>query len=137
VPSSKTNDGRKEYYRRVNHVALTDPMVQTKWSHVPLTFGARYVDLLSAPYTYALVIKCRIEGWDLHKVLIDNGSQADIILLHAFNRMDINHSLLKPANNPLYGFGGKGTFPLRQDRAATFTRHGPERVKGANQLRYS
>jgi hypothetical protein len=26
--------------------------------------------------------------------------------------MGINHSLLKPADNPLYGFGGKGTFPL-------------------------
>jgi hypothetical protein len=26
--------------------------------------------------------------------------------------MDINHILLKPADNPLYGFGEKGTFPL-------------------------
>jgi deoxyxylulose-5-phosphate synthase len=26
--------------------------------------------------------------------------------------MGINHSLLKPADNPLYGFRGKGTFPL-------------------------
>jgi hypothetical protein len=54
--------------------------VQTKWSHVPLTF--------------------------------DNGSQVDIIFLHAFDRMGISHSLLKPSNNPLYGFGGKGTFPV-------------------------
>jgi hypothetical protein len=26
--------------------------------------------------------------------------------------MGISHSLLKPTDNPLYGFGGKGTFPL-------------------------
>jgi hypothetical protein len=26
--------------------------------------------------------------------------------------MGISHSLLKPADNPLYGFGGKGTFPV-------------------------
>jgi hypothetical protein len=26
--------------------------------------------------------------------------------------MGISHSLLKPADNPLYGFGGKGTFPI-------------------------
>jgi hypothetical protein len=26
--------------------------------------------------------------------------------------MGINHSLLKPSDNPLYGFGGKGTFPV-------------------------
>jgi hypothetical protein len=31
-------------------------------------------------------------------------------LLHAFDHMEISHSLLKPADNPLYGFGGKGTF---------------------------
>jgi hypothetical protein len=53
-----------------------------------------------------------VAGWDLHKVLVDNGSQDDIIFLHTFDRMDISHSLLKPANNPLYGFGGKGTFPI-------------------------
>jgi hypothetical protein len=26
--------------------------------------------------------------------------------------MGISHSLLKPLDNPLYGFGGKGTFPV-------------------------
>jgi hypothetical protein len=53
-----------------------------------------------------------VAGWDLHKVLVDNDSQDDIIFLHTFDRMGISHSLLKPANNPLYGFGGKGTFPV-------------------------
>jgi hypothetical protein len=59
-----------------------------------------------------MVINCRVVGWDLHKVLVDNGSQADIIFLHAFDRMGISHNLLKPSDNPLYGFGGKGTFPV-------------------------
>jgi hypothetical protein len=86
--------------------------VQTKWSHVPLTFDARDVDLRSAPHIDAIVINCSVAGWDLHKVLVDNGSQADIIFLHAFDRMGISHSLLKPSDNPLYGFGGKGTFPV-------------------------
>jgi hypothetical protein len=26
--------------------------------------------------------------------------------------MGVSHNLLKPTDNPLYGFGGKGTFPL-------------------------
>jgi hypothetical protein len=59
-----------------------------------------------------MVIKCSVAGWDLYKVLVDNGSQADIIFLHAFDRMGISHSLLKPSDNPLYGFSGKGTFPI-------------------------
>jgi hypothetical protein len=57
-----------------------------------------------------MVINCSVAGWDLHKVLVDNGSQADIIFLHAFDGMGTSHSLLKPSNNSLYGFGGKGTF---------------------------
>jgi hypothetical protein len=53
-----------------------------------------------------MVINCSMAGWDLHKVLVDNGSQADIIFLHAFDHMGISHSLLKPSDIPLYGFGG-------------------------------
>jgi hypothetical protein len=103
---------KRDHYRSVNHVALTGPVVQTRWSHVPLTFDARDVDLRSAPHIDAMVINCSVAGWDLHKVLVDKDSQADIIFLHAFDHMGISHSLLKPSDNPLYGFGGKGTFPV-------------------------
>jgi hypothetical protein len=107
-----TKRQKRDHYRSINHVAVTGPVVQTKWSHVPLTFDARDVDLRSAPHIDAMVINCSVAGWDLHKVLVDNGSQADIIFLHAFDRMGISHSLLKPSDNPLYGFGSKGTFPV-------------------------
>jgi hypothetical protein len=107
-----TKRQKRDHYRSINHVAVTGPVVQTKWSHVPLTFDACDVDLRSAPHIDAMVINCSVAGWDLHKVLVDNGSQADIIFLHAFDRMGISHSLLKPSDNPLYDFGGKGTFPV-------------------------
>jgi hypothetical protein len=108
----ETKRQKMDHYQSVNHVALTGLVVQTRWSHVPLTFDARDVDLRSAPHIDAMVINCSVAGWDLHKVLVENGSQADIIILHAFDRMGISHSLLKPPDNPLYGFGGKGTFPV-------------------------
>jgi hypothetical protein len=79
----ETKQQKRDHYRSVNHVALTGPVVQTRWSHVPLTFDARDVDLRSAPHVDAMVINCSVAGWDLHKVLVDNGSQADIIFLHA------------------------------------------------------
>jgi hypothetical protein len=103
---------KRDHYRSVNHVALTGPVVQTRWSHVPLTFDPRDVDLRSAPHVDAMVINCSVACWDLHKVPVDNGSQADIIFLHALDRIGISQSLLKPPDNPLYGFGGKGTFPI-------------------------
>jgi hypothetical protein len=107
-----TKRQKRDHYRSINHVVVTGPVVQTKWSHVSLTFDARDVDLRSAPHIDAMVINCSVAGWDLHKVLVDNGSQTYIIFLHAFDRMGISHSSLKPSDNPLYGFGGKGTFPM-------------------------
>jgi hypothetical protein len=107
-----TKRHKRDHYQSVNHIALTGLVVQTKWCHVPLTFDARDVDLRSAPHVDAMVINYSVAGWDLHKVLVDNSSQADIIFLHAFDRMGISHNLLKPSDNPLYGFGGKGTFPV-------------------------
>jgi hypothetical protein len=69
-----TKQQKKDHYRSVNHVALTGPVVQTKWSHVSITFDARDVDLRNVPHADAMVINCRVAGWDLHKVLVDNGS---------------------------------------------------------------
>jgi hypothetical protein len=89
-----TKRQKRDHYHNINHVAVTGPVVQTKWSHVPLTFDARDVDLRSTPHIDAMVTNCSVAGWDLHKVLVDNGSQADIIFLDAFDRMGISHSLL-------------------------------------------
>jgi hypothetical protein len=88
------------------------PSSPAKWPHVPLTFDARDIDLHSAPHADTLVINYNVAGWDLHKVFVDNDSQADNIFLHAFDHMGINQSLLQPADNPLYGSRGKGAFPL-------------------------
>jgi hypothetical protein len=44
-----TKRQKGDHYRSINHVAITGPIMQTKWSHVPLTFDSRDVDLRSAP----------------------------------------------------------------------------------------
>ena len=69
-----TKRQKRDHYRSVNHAALTGTVVQTKWSHVPLTFDARDVDLRSARHAYTMVINYMVAGWDLHKVLVDSGS---------------------------------------------------------------
>jgi hypothetical protein len=57
-----TKRQKKDHYHNVNHVALTGPVVQTKWSHVLITFHARDVDLRSAPHANAMVINCPVAG---------------------------------------------------------------------------
>jgi hypothetical protein len=58
----ETKRQKRDHYQSVNHVALTGPVVQTRWSHVPLTFDARYVDLRSAPHVDDMVINCSVAG---------------------------------------------------------------------------
>jgi hypothetical protein len=52
------------------------------------------------------VIEANIASWTLGKLLVDNGSSADIIFADAFDKMGLNRDLLQPPNTPLYGFGG-------------------------------
>jgi hypothetical protein len=65
-------------------------VIQTKWSHVPLTFDASDINLCNAPHTDAMVVNCNVVGWEIRKALVDTDSQADIIFLHAIKRMGIN-----------------------------------------------
>jgi hypothetical protein len=58
----ETKRQKRDHYQSVNNVALTSLVVQTRWSHVPLTFDARDVDLRSAPHVDAMVINCSILG---------------------------------------------------------------------------
>ncbi|XP_077217943.1 uncharacterized protein LOC143852446 [Tasmannia lanceolata] len=43
----------------------------------------------------------------MKKILVDNGSSADILYYHAFEQMMIGADRLKPANSDLFGFSGE------------------------------
>ena len=48
----------------------------------------------------------------MHRVLVDNGSSADILYYLAFQQMRIDRERLTPTNAPLVGFEGTRVFPL-------------------------
>jgi hypothetical protein len=81
--------------------------MQTKWSHMPITFSSQDVKLASFPHTDAMVVTVHIDRWDVTKILVDNGSQAEILFLTAFDKMGFDRKQLKESTKPIYGFGGK------------------------------
>uniref|UniRef100_A0A2N9F5Z7 Uncharacterized protein n=1 Tax=Fagus sylvatica TaxID=28930 RepID=A0A2N9F5Z7_FAGSY len=64
------------------------------------------------PHDDALVVTLTIAGFITRRVLIDNGSSADIIYLPAYQQMKIDKERLKPIDIPLVGFTGDKVKPL-------------------------
>ena len=67
---------------------------------------------LHHPHDDALVVSLQIGDYNMHRVLVDNGSSADILYYLAFQQMRIDRERLTPTNTPLMGFGGTKVFPL-------------------------
>jgi hypothetical protein len=93
-------------------VVVKSPITQTKWSHIPITFSTNDVNLTSFPHTDAMVVTIHIGQWDVSKILVDNGSQAEILFLSTFEKMGYDKKQLKELTKPLYSFSGKKIKPV-------------------------
>ena len=59
------------------------------------------------PHDDSLVIRVVVDNKTIHRVLVDNGSSADIIFASAFDKMGIEKEKLEPVNTYLRGFSGE------------------------------
>ena len=64
------------------------------------------------PHDDALVVSLQMGDYNMHRVLVDNDSSADILYYPAFQQMRIDRERLTLTNAPLVGFGGMKVFPL-------------------------
>lgn len=53
-----------------------------------------------------------ITNHNIHRILIDNGSSANILYKSAFELMKIDRGKLVPVGNPLVGFSGEQVLPI-------------------------
>jgi hypothetical protein len=59
-----------------------------------------------------MVITVHIARWNISIILVDNGSQAEILFLSTFEKMGYDKNQLKELMKPLYGFGDKRIKPV-------------------------
>jgi hypothetical protein len=52
-----------------------------------ITFNSQDINLTSLPHTDAMVTTVHIDRWDVTKILIDDGSQAEILFLATFDKL--------------------------------------------------
>jgi hypothetical protein len=81
-------------------VVVERPITKTKWSHIPITFLAQDIKLASFPQTDAMVVTVHIDICDVTRILVDNGSQAEILFLSAFEKIGYDIKQLKEPTKP-------------------------------------
>jgi hypothetical protein len=77
---------QRDYYHQVNHVVVEGLVIKTKWSHIPITFSAKDINLASFPHTDMMVIMVHIDRWDVTRIIVDNESQDEVLFLLAFEK---------------------------------------------------
>ena len=68
------------------------------------------------PYDDALVVTLRIGGYDVKRMLVDQGSSAKIMYPDLFKRLKLRSEDLSCYDFPLIGFDGKIVFSKGQIR---------------------
>ena len=104
---------RKTYLRMVQNVQLTGfiPKIARRENPI-IRFSEEDARRLHHPYNDALVVSIRIEDYNMHRVLVDNGSSTDILYYPAFQQIGIDKERLILTNASLVGFGGIRVLPL-------------------------
>ena len=77
-----------------------------------ITFPDSDLEGCQHPHDDPLVVRAVVANKTLHRVLVDNGSSADIIFATAFDKMGIGREKLDPVNTYLRGFSGEKVLPL-------------------------
>ena len=76
-----------------------------------ITFSEDDARGIHQPHDDVLVVTRTIAGFITRRVLIDNGSSANIIYLPAYQQMKIDKERLRPIDIPLVGFTGDKVKP--------------------------
>ena len=77
-----------------------------------ITFSDSDLQGCQHPHDDPLVVRAIVANTTVHRVLIDNGSSADIIFVSAFDKMGIGREKLDSVNTYLRGFSGEKVLPL-------------------------
>ena len=77
-----------------------------------ITFSDSDLEGCQHPHDDPLVVRSIVANTTVHRVLVDNGSSADIIFASAFDKMGIGREKLEPVSTHLRGFSGEKVLPL-------------------------
>ena len=110
----ESSSTRKAHLRSINSAKMGEIQAVSKLSRLDTTITFSDSDLkgYQHPHDDPLVVRAIVANTTVHRVLIDNGSSADIIFASAFDKMGVGREKLEPVNTHLWGFSGEKVLPL-------------------------
>ena len=100
---------RKAHLRSIRSGEIAEVQTMSKLPRLDtsITFSDSDLEGCQHPHDDPLVIRAVVANKTIHRVLIDNGSSADITFASAFDKMGIGREKLEPVSTHLRGFSGE------------------------------
>ena len=110
----KSNSARKAHLRSIRLGEVVEVQAVSKLPRLDTSITIFDSDLEGCqhPHDDLYVIRAVVANKTVHRVLVDNGSSADIIFASAFDKMGIGRERLEPVSTHLRGFSGEKVLPL-------------------------
>ena len=110
----ESSSARKAHLRSIRLAEIGEIQAVSKPPRLDttITFSDSDLEGCQHPHDDPLVVRAIVANTTVHRVLIDNGSLADIIFASAFDKMGIGREKLEPVNTHLRGFLGEKVLSL-------------------------
>ena len=114
VGEGESGSARKAHLSSIKSTEIAEVQAVSKLPRIDtsITFSDSDLEGCQHPHDDPLVVRALMVNKTVHRVLIDNGSSADIIFASAFDKMGIGRENLEPDSTHLRGFSGEKVLPL-------------------------
>ncbi|XP_065619746.1 uncharacterized protein LOC136063370 [Quercus suber] len=112
-PTGQSSKSKKTYLKAVQNVQLSGRLPSERTTdEQAMTFTDEDAERIHHPHDDAIVITLLIADYKTRRVLIDNGSSADILYYPTSQQMRLGRDRLRQASSSLVGFGGMKIQPV-------------------------
>ncbi|GAV82387.1 hypothetical protein CFOL_v3_25839, partial [Cephalotus follicularis] len=117
APQGRSEQRREEAPRQQEEQQQQQPRVphskrlRTGGHEEVISFSEADYEGVRLPHDDPVVVTLLVELFTMKRILIDNGSSADILYKHAFDQLRIPVDQLRPVKTPLVGFAGETIHP--------------------------
>ena len=110
----ESSSARKAHLRSIRSAEIGEIQAVSKLPQLDtsITFSDSDLEGCQHPHDDPLVVRAVVANKTVHRVLVDNGSSADIIFALAFDKIGIGRERLEPVNTHLRGFSEEKVLPL-------------------------